>query len=339
MKKSNILEWLKETKEQKLNELWSEANHVRKKNVGQDVHLRGLLEISNYCSRNCWYCGLRAERKDLTRYRMREDEILQCVEKLSKFKYGTIVIQSGEDQLITSRSIIRVISWIRANTDLAITLSLGEQSRETLKTWKQAGADRYLLRIETTNQKLLEKIHPGFPYGTRMDCIHRIKDIGYEVGSGIMIGIPGQTYEMLEKDIIWFQDMDLDMIGVGPYIPHPDTPLYNGEIIENNVIGSELMTNKVIALARILCPQANIPSTTALATINTQSGRETALSRGANVVMPNVTPVKYRQYYDIYPSKACIHETAEICHTCIKNRIIKTGRTIGTGKGSRNRKL
>jgi biotin synthase len=337
MEQYEIVQWLNETDEIKLEELWAEANQVRKDNVGEEVHLRGLLEISNYCTRNCWYCGLRAERRELTRYRMSEDEILQCVEKLSNFGYGTVVLQGGEDPKITQEGIIKAIEWIRRNTDLAITLSLGEQSRETLESWKQAGADRYLIRIETTNQELLEKIHPGLPFGSRMESIKRIKELSYEVGSGIMIGIPGQTHEMIAKDIEWFQNIDLDMIGVGPYIPHPETPLSKEKKRDDNAVGSELMTNKVIALTRIMCPQANIPATTALATINTQSGRETALARGANVVMPNVTPIKYRKFYDIYPSKACIHETAEICHNCIKGRIVSAGREIGSGKGSRKR--
>jgi len=340
MKEKEIVSWLKEDDPEKLEILWQEADQIRANAVGDEVHLRGLLEISNYCSRNCLYCGLRSERKNLERYRMSEKEIQECIKQLAGFGYGTVVLQAGEDPGITPESISELIQWIKEQTNLAVTLSFGEQSEETLRKWRYAGGDRYLLRIETTNQALLKKIHPGEPYGSRMDILQRIRDIGYEVGSGVMVGIPGQTYEMLAHDLLWFREMDLDMIGIGPYIPHPDTPLPMMELTaqSNQVPGTELMTNKTVALARILCPEANIPATTALATINIKNGREYALSHGANVVMPNVTPTKYRIFYEIYPNKSCIYETADVCHSCIKQRIIKLGRKIGVGPGGRKKR-
>ncbi len=333
--------WLREKKSAQLEKLWQEADQVRERSVGNAVHLRGLLEISNHCSRDCQYCGIRGGRKNLERFRMTRPEIEQCIRQLAEFGYGTVVLQAGEDPGITPSSIEGLVDWIKQHTDLAITLSLGEQTLEVLKRWKEAGADRYLLKIETTDPVLLDKIQPGRPYGSRMDTLDRLSQLGYEVGSGIMVGIPGQTYEMVAKDIQWFKDMDLDMIGIGPFIPHKDTPLSDTPSgvtsKKEQVSGTETMANKVIALSRIVCPEANIPATTALASINTEFGREKALSHGANIVMPNVTPKKYSVLYDIYPGKACISETADVCHSCIKNRIKSIGREIGVGLGSRKR--
>lgn len=339
MQKAELLAWLRTDDPRKLRRLWRLADAARKKHVGDAVHLRGLLEISNYCSRECWYCGLRGGRRGLKRYRMTRPEIETGIRQLAAFGYGTVVLQSGEDPGLAPESIGRLVAWIKTHTALAVTLSLGEQPREVLRRWREAGADRYLLRIETTNRRLLARIHPGEPHGSRMRHIRWLGKLGYEVGSGIMVGIPGQTYEMLAKDLLWFKAVDLDMIGIGPFIPHPETPLFalhrKRRQDPNQVPATELMVNKVVALARLMCPDANIPATTALASINAASGREQALSHGANVVMPNVTPQKYRVLYDIYPGKACVSETADICHACIKRRIQKMGRTIGRGPGGR----
>lgn len=329
--------WLSERDPRRLNHLWSVADQKREDYVGQGVHLRGLIEISNYCRRSCWYCGLRKERTALQRYRMSFDEIMSCVLQAQHFGYGTVVIQAGEDPGLDATLIGNLVRRIKRSTDLAVTLSLGEQPRDIYQTWRDAGADRYLLRIETTNEVLLKRIHPGQPFGRRMEHLDILKTLGYEVGSGIMVGIPGQTYAMIAKDLQWFRDFDLDMIGVGPYLPHPDTPLAQTPPpgLNDQTENSELLTNIVVALARMACPEANIPATTALATINKPQGREFALSHGANVVMPNLTPAKFRTYYDIYPNKACVDETADICHGCIKQRILSLGRTIALGPGNR----
>ena len=251
---------------------------------------------------------------------MTEEEILACVFEAVVYRYGTVVIQSGEDEGITRDWMTGIIRRIRRETPLAVTLSLGERSEEDLRTWRRAGADRYLLRFETSKRELYDEIHPsrGRKRSDRLEILRRLREIGYEIGSGVMIGIPGQTYEDLARDIELFQELDLDMIGVGPYIPHPGTPL--GREFKKRcapaaeqVPNSEMMTYKVIALARIVCPEANIPSTTTLATLNLREGRELGLSRGANIVMPNLTPVAYRADYEIYPAKACIRETAADC--------------------------
>ena len=215
--------------------------------------------------------------------------------------------------------------------------------------WREAGADRYLLRFETSNPALFEKIHPSLPrkHSDRPALLRTIKRLGYEAGSGVMVGIPGQTFQDLARDLTLFQELDLDMIGIGPYIAHPDTPLgaSNSSSLLSSGSGSqapdsraqvpntELMTYKMVALARIACPKANIPSTTALATLNLAQGRELGLCRGANIVMPNLTPAKYRVLYEIYPAKACIQETAEQCHGCMRSRIESIGRMVGTGRG------
>lgn len=340
MNKVDIVEWLKCEDETKLESLWKQADEIRDKHVGNAVHLRGLLEISNICARECHYCGIHAGNEELERYRMPEDEILACVKEAVSYRYGTVVLQAGEDYGITREWLSGLIRKIKTETDLAVTLSLGERSDEDLVAWKEAGADRYLLRFETSNRELYDSIHPPLPGETsdRLALLKRLREIGYEIGSGVMIGIPGQTYEDLANDILTFKELNLDMIGVGPFIAHGDTPLGKddeklkapeGEQVPN----TEAMTYKVIALARIACPKANIPSTTALATLNTATGRELGLSRGANIVMPNLTPKKYRAMYEIYPAKACIDETAADCRACMHGRILSIGRGIGSGRG------
>jgi len=340
MDKQEIIRWLKCEDEAELEQLWQKADQIRERHVGKSVHLRGLLEISNICARDCHYCGIRAGNDGLERYRMPEDEIVACAHEGKDYRYGTVVLQAGEDYGITREWMAALIRRIKKETGLAVTLSLGERSDEDLVAWKEAGADRYLLRFETSNRELYDRIHPPLK-GTHVDrqaLLLRLREIGYEIGSGVMIGIPGQTYDDLAEDILTFSRLDLDMIGVGPYIPHHDTPLgtddealkaSEGEQVPN----TEAMTYKVIALARIACPDANIPSTTALATLNTATGRELGLSRGANIVMPNLTPRKYRAMYEIYPAKACIDETAADCRACMQRRIISIGRDVGAGRG------
>lgn len=335
-----ILGWLREPSPSRLNDLWRLADETRQRHVGGEVHLRGLVEISNYCIRLCSYCGLRAANQKLTRYRMSGDEILACAHQAVGFGYGTVVLQSGEDPGIRADWMADVIRRIKAETALAVTLSLGERTPEELVLWRTAGADRYLLRFETSDRELYEQIHPPLPgiEVDRVELLGRARELGYEIGSGVMIGIPGQTYESLARDIELFGRLSLDMIGVGPFLPHPETPLGQSDRPpvawdDRQVPNNELMTYKVIALARLTCPRANIPSTTALATLNKEQGRELGLVRGANVVMPNLTPPEYRIHYEIYPNKACIRETGEACHGCLAARIESIGREIGSGRG------
>ena len=340
MKKHEIIDWLRTKDEAVLEQLWQMADGVRRQNVGEDVHLRGLIELSNICARDCAYCGIRAGNTELERYRMPEEEILECAHEAVSFGYGTVVLQSGEDHGIDNDWISNLIRRIKKETDLAVTLSLGERTDEEYKEWTEAGADRYLLRFETSNRQLYDRIHPPLPgkHSDRISILRRLRELGYEIGSGVMIGIPGQTYDDLANDIEIFRTLNLDMIGVGPYIPHHDTPLGQNEKELSapegeQVPNTEEMTYKVIALTRLACPMSNIPSTTALATLNTDSGRELGLSRGANIVMPNMTPRKYRAMYEIYPAKACIDETAADCRACMRRRILSIGRNVGSGRG------
>ncbi len=338
MNHSELTTWLRETDPARLDELWQRADRVRAAHVGDEVHLRGLVEFSNHCVRSCGYCGLRSGNRDIGRYRMTAEEILDCARQAVSFGYPTVVLQSGEDYGIEADWLADVVRRIKEQTSLAVTLSVGERSDDELQLWRTAGADRYLLRLETTNRELYDRIHPprgGQDRSDRIALLGRLRDIGYEVGSGVMIGIPGQTFDDLATDLQWFARLDLDMIGVGPYIPHPAGPVADfcpapeGLQVPN----TEAMTYKVVALARRVCPDANIPSTSALATLNTATGRELGLRRGANVVMPNLTPARYRAMYEIYPAKACINETASQCHACMRKRIESLGRPIATGPG------
>ncbi len=347
MKREEIIRWLRLDDESRLECLWRIADDIRSRCVGDEVYLRGLIEISNYCKNNCLYCGIRAGNTKVSRYRLSAEEILECAEKCVELRYGTIVMQGGEDAGIKAEWLAEIIREIKLRTNLAVTLSLGNRSVEELFLWKQAGADRYLIRFETSDCELFSKIHRGNvkkgDIGERINIICQLREIGYEIGSGVMIGLPGQSYASLARDIELMCELDLDMIGIGPYIPHPDTPLYfemremmlpEGEQVPN----TELMSYKVMALIRKFQPFANIPSTTAIATLNGDAGRQLGLMRGANVIMPNLTPMKYRRFYEIYPNKACLFE-ADDFDRIIKNQINSIGRKVGVGRGDSRNKL
>ena len=333
MDHNQLVGWLRETDPGRLESLWRRADEVRRRCVGEQVHLRGLVEFSNHCVRLCSYCGLRSANRGIVRYRMTADEVLRCAHQAVAFGYGTVVLQSGEDPGTHTNWILDIVRQIKTETGLAVTLSLGEREPHELAVWRAAGADRYLLRFETSNRELYEQIHPPRPGTTsdRIAILRLLRQLGYEVGSGVMIGIPGQTYDDLARDIALFGTLDLDMIGVGPFLMHPDTPLAQPDHLlemagDQQVPNDELTTYKVLSLARLTCPRANIPATTALATLNRYRGRELGLLRGANVVMPNLTPAKYRALYEIYPDKACVGDEADVCHTCLESRIHALGR-------------
>lgn len=335
-----IYRWLTVADEHELADLWRLADTTRRQCVGDDVHLRGLVEISNRCARNCLYCGIRADNRQIQRYLMTAEEIYDCAQKAVKASFGTLVFQAGEDQSIEAHWMADIIRTVKQGTGLAITLSLGEREEKDYRLWRDAGADRYLLRFETGNKQLFDAIHPPLPgqQSDRLVILKLLREIGYEVGSGILVGIPGQSFASLAADIERFRTLDLDMIGVGPYIPHPDTPLARcsdqftlpaGEQVPNTVE----MGYRVLALARLVCPQANIPSTTALATLDGPLGRELGLQRGANIVMPNLTPQKYRRMYEIYPAKAASTEEAEQSIATALRQIRALGRSVGSGRG------
>jgi biotin synthase len=337
MNRQEIVAWLEETADSRLAELFHRADEVRASCVGDEVHLRGLIEISSHCERQCTYCGLRRDRRALSRYRLSDEEIFDCARLAVNLGYGTVVLQSGEDDGQTADWLTGIIRRLRATTPLAITLSLGERPDDELVAFREAGADRYLLRFETSDPDLYRRIHPDRPgrRSDRLSLLRRLRDWGYEIGSGVMVGIPGQTIDSLASDLELFRTLDLDMIGVGPFLAHPDTPLgvRAARSEPRQAESSEQMTLKMVALARLVCPRANIPSTTALATIDPTGGREAALLCGANVWMPNLTPVQYRESYEIYPGKACVHDDAQRCARCAAGRIRSLGRRIGVGRG------
>ena len=309
--------------------LFNEANQIRHNSVGDDVHLRGLIEFSNICKRQCKYCGLRSENRNIERYRILKDEILLYTQKAVKMGYKTIVLQSGEDDFYDSEKMIEIIKSIK-EFDVALTLSIGEKTFEEYKEYKKAGADRYLLRIETTDKELYKEMHPNASYENRVRCLEYLKELNYEVGTGCLVGLPNQTIESLADDILFFKEINADMIGIGPFIPHNETPLKNAHH------GDFWLALKVMALTRINMPDINIPATTAMETLN-PNGRIIALNSGANVVMPNVTSTVYRAKYEIYPGKICINENPEQCRGCIEGKIRSIGRNIAPDKGFRHK--
>ena len=314
-------------KDDQINEqLFSYADSIRKEYVGSDVHLRGLIEFSNVCKNTCKYCGLRCENKIIDRYRIEPNEIISFAKSAAEMGYKTIVLQSGEDEYYSTNKMCKIISEIK-NFDVALTLSVGEKNYETYKAYKNAGADRYLLRIETTDKDLYRQMHPGMDFENRVRCLKDLKKLGYEVGSGCLVGLPNQTIESLAEDILFFKEIGADMVGIGPFIPHPNTPL------KECPTGNFELALKVMAITRILLRDINIPATTAMETLNT-NGRIIALQSGANVVMPNVTTTEYRKKYEIYPNKICINENPTQCFNCISNKIKSIGRTISSDYGS-----
>lgn len=307
-------------------ELYKLADKIRKENVGDGVHLRGLIEFSNICKSACKYCGLRSPNTKVERYRLEPDEIINYAKQGAELGYKTIVLQSGEDNYYDVDKMCDIIKGIK-KLDVALTLSIGEKTYDEYKAYKDAGADRYLIRIETTDEKLYKQMHPNMSLKNRKQCLYDIKSLGYEVGSGCLVGLPNQTIESLADDILFFKELDADMIGIGPFIPHPDTPL-KSELNPKNFD----MALKVMATVRLLLPDINIPATTAMETINPM-GRIIALKSGANVVMPNILDTEHKKKYEIYPNKICLNEHSGKCRNCIEAKIKSIGRYVSETKG------
>jgi biotin synthase len=310
-------------------EIFEAADRVRRKYVGDEVHLRGLIEFSNICKQNCLYCGLRRENRNIERYRLEPDKIVEIARKARDIGYKTVVLQSGEDDYYTVDKMKYIIREIKA-LGLAMTLSIGEKTTEEYRAYKEAGADRYLLRIETTDKENYEALDPNMSFENRKRCLKDLRELGYEVGTGCLIGLPNQTLESLADDILFFKEIDADMVGVGPFIPNEDTPL------KDEKGGTFELALKVMAITRLLLPDANIPATTAMETLNKQ-GRIIALQSGANVVMPNVTEGEYRKKYLLYPGKICINDTPEHCRGCITGKINSIGRSVSNDYGFRKK--
>ncbi len=305
--------------------LFDSANKVRKQYVGDEVHLRGLIEFSNICRNNCLYCGIRRGNTNACRYRMSEEEIINTASRAVNLGFKTIVMQSGEDMYYDTSRMCRIIEAIK-KFDVAVTLSLGERTYEEYKAFRNAGADRYLMRIETTDKALYHKLDPDMSWQHRYECLLAIKEQGYELGSGIMVGLPGQSIKSIAEDLLFLKELEVDMAGIGPFIPHPQTPLAKEKG------GTLNLALRTMAVMRLLLPDINIPATTAMESL-APNGRILALQAGANVVMPNVTDREYCKLYELYPNKACMNDTPTHCRSCIGQKILSIGRTIGTGFG------
>lgn len=320
--KQEIIEILRD--DSKNEWLLSLANRIRRENVGDEVHLRGLIEFSNICKSTCKYCGLRCENKNIERYRIQPEDIIFYAQKAVDMGYKTIVLQSGEDKFFSKDVMCEIIKEIK-KLDVALTLSIGERSFEEYKAFRDSGADRYLIRIETTDRNLYSQMHPNMDFDNRVRCLKDLKSLGFETGTGCLVGLPGQTIESLADDILFFKEIGADMVGIGPFIAHPDTPL------KDCSNGDFMIALKVMALTRILLPDINIPATTAMETLN-PNGRIIALQSGANVVMPNVTVTEYREKYEIYPGKV---EISDCSREIIEEKINSIDRVIASGYGFR----
>ncbi len=301
--------------------LYEEADKVRHEYVGDAILLRGLVEFSNYCGKHCYYCGLNATNRSLERYRLTKEEILESVKQIAAANIKTVVLQSGENPMLKPEWLAGLIKDIKSRYEIAVTLSVGERPREDYKLWKDAGADRYLLKIETSDKKLYNSLHYGMDFENRLRCLRDLKDLGYETGSGIMVGLPGQTLRSIAADILFFKEWDFDMIGIGPFIPHGKTPFAGKQAGDVNLV------LKTLALTRIVTKRANLPATTALGSLG-KDFRVEGLKAGANVLMPNFTPAPYKKLYEIYPNKRCISESTGACGPCMESLAASIGRTV-----------
>lgn len=308
--------------------LFTAADVVRQAHYGREVYIRGLIEFTNYCRNNCYYCGIRRDNKKAQRYRLTKEEILSCCQEGYGLGFRTFVLQGGEDMYYSDDDICGIVSEIKGRfADCAVTLSIGERSRESYQAYFDAGADRYLLRQETADACHYQSLHPNtMSLNHRKRCLYDLKEIGYQVGAGFMVGSPNQTMECLLADLRFLQELSPDMIGIGPFISHRDTPFAN----RGN--GTLLMTLRLLAILRLLFPYVLLPATTALGTIHPK-GRKLGLMAGANVMMPNLSPVEVRGKYELYENKICSGEEAAQGISSLKKQIEQVGYKVVTARG------
>ncbi len=309
-------------------DLKERAVTLREKIYGKDVYVRGLIEFTNYCKNNCYYCGIRRDNMQADRYRLTEEQILACCDVGHQLGFRTFVLQGGEDGYYTDERMCRIISSIRsAHPDCAITLSIGEKERESYEAFFRAGADRYLLRHETADDAHYRRLHPEeMSLAHRKDCLYALKEIGYQVGAGFMVGSPGQTVDTLYEDLQFLRELNPHMVGIGPFIPQHETPM------GAEAGGTADMTLTLLSIIRLLLPHVLLPATTALGTID-PLGREKGLQAGANVVMPNLSPKSVRKKYALYDAKICTGEEAAECIKCLENRVRYAGYNIVESRG------
>ena len=307
--------------------LFEKSNDIRLQNYGNKVYMRGLIEFTNYCKRDCMYCGIRKSNNKADRYRLTFDEIIECADIGDKLGYKTYVLQGGEDAYFTDERMIEIIKEIKKrHPNNAITLSLGERSYDSYKKLFEAGADRYLIRHETASKHLYDKLHPGASFEERIQCLKNLKEIGYQVGDGFMVGLPGQTNNDLVDDLLFIKEFKPEMCGIGPFIPQKDTPLgkEEGGTLEKTVI--------MLAIIRLLLPDVLLPASTALGSVD-PLGREKGVKAGANVVMPNLSPTEVRDKYALYDGKICTGDEAAECRMCIEGRMRRFGYEVEVGRG------
>ena len=298
---------------------------------GRLVSMRGIIEIGNVCSKDCLYCGIRKSNANVERYRLSADDIERMAATCARQNYGSIVLQGGEIESDANTAFIEECLGRIARFNLGVTLSLGEQTEDVYRRWKEAGASRYLLRIETSNRELYGKLHPpDHSWERRVECLRALRRCGYQTGTGVMCALPGQTFEDLARDIVFFGEMDVDMIGMGPYIPHPDTPL--AAVAPETSAEERLRLGlNMIAATRLYLHDVNIASTTALQAL-AHDGRERGILAGANVMMPNVTDTGYRSKYQLYAGKPCLDENASLCRGCLERRLAAIGEKVNYGQ-------
>lgn len=329
LSKSEYLELLQYWEnEEVVKRLRTEAVRLRKQYYGDKVFTRGLIEFTNYCKNNCYYCGIRNGNCHVDRYRLTEDEILECCQTGYELGYHTFVLQGGEDPYYHDERMEHIIRAVKNQfPDCALTLSLGEKSYESYRRFREAGADRYLLRHETADETLYRSLHPSsMSLKARKQCLFDLKELGYQVGAGFMVGVPGQTLEHLAEDLVFLQELQPQMIGIGPFVPHHDT------IYAEEKAGSVELTLFLLSVIRIMFPKVLLPATTALGTMDPR-GREKGLAVGANVVMPNLSPVKNRKLYELYDNKICTGEEAAECRGCLGRRVASAGYRLVEDRG------
>ncbi len=321
-----VLGWL-QAKGRALEALYREADCVRRRWVGEAVYLRGLIEFSNFCRNACAYCGINRTNRTLERYRMKPEEIIgQCARAVEQ-GCTTVVLQSGEDAWFTCERLCRLIREIKSRYAVAVTLSIGVRQRAELRALRRSGADRYLLRFETSDRKLFAGFQEGDGLAARLACLAALREIGFQSGSGFLIGLPGSNLEVIVRDIVFATRLRLDMIGCGPFIAHPATPLAGHPLLVDKEVYF-----KTIAVLRLLNPTAHIPATTAFDAMAPGS-RDRLLTLGANVIMPNLTPRRYRRLYLLYPNKPCVDEDDSRAGVCLRRRLLALHRPIGSDFG------
>lgn len=332
LSKEEFLTLINNISEEDTQFLRERARETARKHFGTNIYTRGLIEFTNYCKNDCYYCGIRRSNKNVERYRLTKEQILDCCRQGHELGFRTFVLQGGEDGTYSDADIVEIIQRIKAGfPDCAITLSIGEKSYESYLKFYQAGADRYLLRHETANEEHYRKLHPeNLSLQNRKQCLQNLKEIGFQVGAGFMVGSPYQTTENLVEDLFFLKELDPEMVGIGPFLPHHETPF------AEEAKGTMEQTLLFISLLRLMLPNALIPSTTALGTVN-PNGREQGILSGANVVMPNLSPTVVRKNYQLYDDKICTGDEAAECRFCLDRRMKKIGYELAVHRGDYQR--